>query len=201
MGIPQPAEITAVVLAGGRGTRMGGQDKGLLPLHGRPMIAHVIERLRPQVGSLVISANRNLDRYAAFGYPVVKDTIPDGPGPLAGLLAGFVESGTEWVMTVPCDTPLLPADLVRRLARAVAQSGARLATVRAGERTHAAFMLAHRALAADLEAFLAAGERRVQSWQERQNRVVETFADATAFANVNTPGELQRLENHRRDAE
>ena len=113
-------DITGVVFAGGQGRRMGGVDKGLVELDGRALVAHVIERLAPQVGELVINANQNRDRYAAFGYPVVADVIPDFAGPLAGLHAAMAAATTPYVVTSPCDSPFLPADLVARLALALA---------------------------------------------------------------------------------
>jgi molybdenum cofactor guanylyltransferase len=114
-----PRDITGVILAGGRGSRLGGVDKGLVPLHGRPLIEHVIDALRPQVGALLISANRNRDIYASYGYPVIADVMGDYDGPLAGMLSAMRAAGTAYILTTPCDAPSIPADLARRLAEAL----------------------------------------------------------------------------------
>ena len=126
--------ITGVILAGGRGSRMGGVDKGLQDLQGRPLVQWVLERLAPQVDSVLINANRNLPRYAGFGCPVLPDLIPDFAGPLAGLQAALAGAATPLVATVSCDSPLLPADLVRRLQEALAAADADLTVARAGNR-------------------------------------------------------------------
>ena len=152
-------DITGVILAGGEGRRLGGVDKGLQQLHGRPLVRWVLEGLAPQVGRVLISANRNLPRYAAFGYPVLPDRIPGFAGPLAGLHAALAQAATPLVASVPCDSPFLPADLVQRLYAALLADEAELAVARAGGRTHRAFCLARRGLLPGLDAFLAAGER------------------------------------------
>lgn len=193
------ASITGLVLAGGLGRRMSadgaGVDKGLQPFRGRPMAAHVIERLAPQVGALLVNANRNLDAYRGLGHPVIADAIDGFAGPLAGLHAGMRAAATEWVVTAPCDAPFLPADLVARLAEAAASSRADLAIARAGGREHPVFMLARRALLPGLEAFLAGGERKVDRWYAPLHRAVADFDDEDAFVNLNTPDELRRSES------
>lgn len=192
---PSPDNITAIVLAGGLGRRMGGRDKGLLPLAGRPLVAHVIERIRPQVGDIVISANRSREAYRRFGYPLVSDPMPDRPGPLAGLLGGLSATDAPWVLTVPCDTPRLPPDLAHRMISATVETDAPLCTVRAGSRIQAAFMLVAHRLESDLRAYLESGGRRVQSWQAQHRHAFADYPEAGgAFDNINTPEQLRHLE-------
>ncbi len=190
MAAPTRAEITGLVLAGGRGTRMGGLDKGLVELDGKPLVAHVLARLAPQVGALLISANRNLDRYAALGAPVVTDLPEHGPfaGPLAGIRAALAALRTPWLAVVACDTPNLPLDLVERLAAGL--DGARASVAAAGGRTHALCCLLHSTLRASLDAALARGERRVAAWLAGVGARAVEFADAGAFANFNAPADL-----------
>lgn len=187
-------DIAAIVLAGGRGRRMGERDKGLVELAGRPLAAWVIERLRPQVGAIVVSANRNPEAYGGLGCPVVADDLPDQPGPLAGILAAGQRVAADWLLVTPCDTPFLPADLAERLL-AVARER-EVALVRAADRRqiHYAVMLLHRRLLADLAAALAAGERRVQSWQARHGHAEATFDGPDAFLNINTEADLRLAE-------
>lgn len=192
------ADVTGVVLAGGLGRRMSadgqGLDKALQPFRGRPMVAHVIERLVPQVDTLLINANRNAARYQAFGWPVVRDAVAGFAGPLAGLHAGLCASATDWVVTAPCDSPFLPPDLVDRLAGAAAGAGVRIAVAATDDGHQPVFLLAHRAVLAGLEAFLAAGERKVDRWYGAQGHAVARFDDAAAFRNINTPDDLKRFE-------
>ncbi|MBB2929997.1 molybdenum cofactor guanylyltransferase MobA [Paraburkholderia silvatlantica] len=197
------ASITGLVLAGGRGQRMGGADKGLQMLHGKPLAAHVLARLAPQVGVLSISANRNGDAYAALGAPwragVLADTLPGFPGPLAGLLAGLRAAQTEWLLTAPCDSPWLPADLAERLTHAALSARADIVTATttnaAGEVSlHPVFALVRTSLADDLAAFLCAGERKVRAWYARHTAAEVAFADERAFYNINSLQELAELE-------
>jgi molybdopterin-guanine dinucleotide biosynthesis protein A len=199
-------QITGLLLAGGRGTRMGGADKGLQTLHGEPLAAHVLRRLAPQTGALLISANRNRPTYAALGEPfratVVEDSLPDFPGPLAGLLAGMHASGTSYLLSAPCDSPWLPADLAARLAHALDSNDADIATATTvsedGKQTlHPVFALLRTALADDLAAFLDAGERKVRAWYARHKTVEVGFADERAFYNANSLQELADLERDR----
>ncbi len=184
-------DITGVILAGGRGRRMGGVDKGLQDLQGKPMVQWVLERLAPQVDSVLINANQNLPRYAGFDCPVLPDRIPDFAGPLAGLHAALAQAATPLVASVPCDSPFLPADLVQRLQAALVADQAELAVARAGGRVHRAFCLARRELLPKLDAYLAAGERKVGLWHDSLNVVEVDFDDeADAFDNINTPEQL-----------
>jgi molybdenum cofactor guanylyltransferase len=200
MTIPREA-ITGLVLAGGRGSRMGGVDKGLQLHAGRPLAAHALERLRPQVGSVLISANRNTQAYARLGVPVLADPLPDYPGPLAGLLAGLMHCRTPWLVTVPCDTPGFPLDLVARLATAAVAQEAEIALVVTQDtdgsaRAQPVFALLRTGLHASLDAYLHTGERRILPWL-RSHRCVELpFDDTRAFFNANTLEDLRQLGGH-----
>lgn len=185
-------DITGVILAGGRGSRFGGADKGLVTLHGRPLVEYIIDALRPQVGGLLISANRNRDRYAAYGYPVIADITGDYDGPLAGMLSAMRRADTPYIVTVPCDAPSIPADLAGRLAAALAGGRAAAAAVSLHGRLQPVFALMHCGLANDLEQYLAQGERATGAWLRRQRALPVDFSDvAAAFVNINTPQELQ----------
>ena len=172
---------------------MGGADKGLLDFHGRPLVAHVIERLVPQVDTLLISANRNLDEYLDFGYPVVTDASADRLGPLAGIAAGLQACETPWLLVCPCDCPALPVDLVARLLAGALAARATLAVVRTPAGLQPAIQLCRRELLPALTAYLATGERRVAGWCRAQGAVEVAFADASAFNNLNTPADLAAL--------
>ncbi len=195
--------LTGLLLAGGQGSRMGGVDKGLQPLRGEPLALHVLRRLAPQVTAIVVSANRNRDTYAALGRPygarIVADATPGFAGPLAGLLAGLRVAATPLVLSAPCDTPYLPDDLATRLLAARDANGAAIAmavSVAADGRTHPqpTFALVPVALADDLEAALAAGERRVRAWYARHTTIEVPFDNERAFYNANSLQELTRLE-------
>jgi len=187
--------VTGIVLAGGQGRRMGGVDKGLQLLDGRPMVARAIERLAPQVEAIVVNANQNLDAYRAFGYPVVRDAVGGFAGPLAGLHAGLQAARTAYVVTVPCDSPFLPKDLVARLGAALEANAAQLAVAKTGAQPHPVFCLVQRAVLPDLEAFLHAGGRKIDAWYARLEVVEVSFDDQPqAFSNINTREELARFE-------
>jgi molybdopterin-guanine dinucleotide biosynthesis protein A len=188
-------DITGVILAGGRGRRVGGADKGLLPLRGRPLIEHVLAALRPQVGELLISANRNLDRYAAYGDRVLADDFPGYPGPLAGMWCALRATHTPYVLSVPCDVPAPPADLAARLGEALVRERSRAAVAVCRGRRQPVFALLHRDLADDLQTYLDGGGREVGAWLTRQSVAPADFSDhAHAFENVNTPDDLRRAE-------
>jgi molybdopterin-guanine dinucleotide biosynthesis protein A len=193
------AGLTGLVLAGGRGTRMGGLDKGLQLLHGVPLALHVLQRLRPQVAGMLISANRNLAHYRALGAPVVTDAQADSLGPLAGLLAGLRAAATPYVLCCPCDVPAVPLELGAVLLAACASTAAPIAyaiTELAGAppQRHPACALVACSLADDLAAFLSHGGRQVGAWYARHNAVEACFADERAFYNVNSLHELNGLE-------
>jgi len=183
--------ITGIVLAGGQGRRMGGVDKGLQPLRGRPMIAWVLERLRPQVAEIVVNANQNLEAYGKYGHRVVRDEIAGFAGPLAGLHAGLKSAANPLVVTVPCDSPFLPADLVSRLQEFLGKND--LAVARTGTQPHPVFALMKRQVRESLEAFLASGGRKIDAWYAALEVVEVSFDDeAEAFRNINTLEELRK---------
>lgn len=189
----KPTGITGVILAGGRGSRMGGIDKGLQDLNGRPLVQWVLARLAPQVDTVLINANQNFERYGGFGCAVLPDSIPDFAGPLAGLHAALTVAATPLVMTAPCDSPFLPADLVERLRSAMQAGNADLAVARTRDGEQRAFCLMRRELLPQLDAFLASGERKVGLWLTSLNMIEVDFDDeAEAFSNINTPQELAR---------
>lgn len=180
--------ITAVILAGGRATRMCGADKGLVDYHGRRLIEHVIDRISPQVKDVVISANRNLDAYSGFGFRVVSDISAGFLGPLAGLAAGMQQANSPLVLSVACDLPNLPADLVRRLRAALGDNDVAIAATSAGRQNVVA--LYRREVAAPLQNYLDGGGRKVADWQSSLAHTTVRFEDAVAFANINTPADL-----------
>jgi molybdopterin-guanine dinucleotide biosynthesis protein A len=184
--------ISGVVLAGGLGRRMGGVDKGLQELDGRPLVAWVIGRLAPQVDELLINANRNLDRYAAFGHRVVPDRIDGFAGPLAGLQAALSVASHPLVVTVPCDSPFLPGDLVARMHAALDGSGAEMAVARSRGRVQPVFCLCRRTVLPALSEHLAAGGRRIECWLSSLALIEVDFDDQpAAFANLNSRDDLQ----------
>lgn len=193
-----PQDITGLILAGGRGSRMGGVDKGLQNHNGIPLAMHALLRLQMQVGSVMINANRNLGAYESMGVPVWPDALPDYPGPLAGFLAGLEHCETPYLVTVPCDTPGFPLDLVERLAAALeAQDSdiAMAATIEHGERqVQPVFCLMKASLMESLVRFTQSGQRKIDRWTAQHRCVEVLFDDAGAFFNANTPAELQQLQ-------
>jgi molybdopterin-guanine dinucleotide biosynthesis protein A len=188
-------EVTGIVLAGGQGSRMGGVDKGLQTFRGKPMVAHVVERLAPQVTEILINANRNPQDYAVFGHRVIADEIEGFAGPLAGFERGLAHASHELVVTVPCDSPFLPHDLVARLHRAMTRDGAQLAVAKTGDQAHPVFSLMRREVHASLRAFLASGQRKIDKWYAGLRLFEVPFDDeADAFLNINTREELAKLE-------
>ena len=184
-------KVSGIVLAGGLGRRMGSVDKGLQPLRGRAMIEHVLERLRPQVSEIVINANQNLDRYGAFGHRVVSDAIGGFAGPLAGLHAGLHAITQPLAVTVPCDSPFLPTDLVARLSAQIGDND--LAVAKTGDQPHPVFALVRQSVAGNLETFLASGGRKIDAWYAALKVVEVSFDDeADAYRNINTLEELGR---------
>jgi molybdopterin-guanine dinucleotide biosynthesis protein A len=181
--------VSGVVLAGGQGRRMGGVDKGLQPLHGKPMVGWVLARFKPQVDEILINANQNLEVYAAFGYRVVPDEIGGFAGPLAGLHAGLAAATYPLAATVPCDSPFLPADLVSRLQNALQEND--LAVAKTGDQPHPVFVLLKTSLKRNLESFLKGGGRKIDAWYASLKTVEVPFDDeADAFRNINTLEEL-----------
>ena len=194
------SQITGLILAGGRGSRMGGVDKGLQSHHGLPMAMHALLRLAPQVGEIMINANRNLGAYESMGVPVWPDALPDYAGPLAGFLAGLERCETPYIVTVPCDSPLFPDDLVARLAQALEAQDADIAmaaTTEEGRRqVQPVFCLMKTELLESLVRFTQDGQRKIDKWTALHRCVDVPFDDAQAFANANTLAELQQLQRH-----
>ena len=196
-------DITGLVLAGGRGSRMGGVDKGLQNFNGVPLALHTILRLQPQVGEILVNANRNLSAYESFGATVWPDALPDFAGPLAGFLTGLEQGSTSWLVTVPCDTPLFPPDLVARLANAALEQDAEIAMASGPEqdgqlRTQPVFCLLRRELLESLVRFTHGGGRKIDAWTAQHRTVTVPFDqpgdDPRAFYNANTLAELRDLE-------
>jgi molybdopterin-guanine dinucleotide biosynthesis protein A len=189
------ATVSGIVLAGGQGSRMGGVDKGLQPFRGRPMVAHAVERLAPQVDELLINANRNTEAYAQFGHRVIADEIAGFAGPLAGFERGLAHAQGELVVTVPCDSPFLPLDLVARLRERLEAAGADLAVARTGDQAHPVFSLMRRGVLPSLQEFLGSGQRKIDRWYAALRVEEVPFDDqADAFLNINTRDELANLE-------
>ena len=187
--------ITAVILAGGRGERMGGQDKGLVQLWGQSLLGHVIDVIGGQVGGIVISANRNLDRYREFGVPVMADRMGEHWGPLAGVATALRAASTPYLLTVPCDAPCLPSDLVDRMRVALESENAELCVAHDGERLQNTIALLPCSLADELDAYLESGQRKVEDWLRQHNMVEVQFSDrADTFLNVNSAEQLRRLQ-------
>lgn len=189
-----PDQITGVILAGGRGSRMGGADKGLQPYRGVPLAMHALLRLAPQVGEVMINANRNLAAYESMGVAVWPDALADYPGPLAGFLAGLEHCETPYLVTVPCDSPHFPEDLVARLAQGLVEADAEIAMAATredgGVQRHPVFCLMKTEVLESLVAFVHGGERKIDRWTGRHRTVEVVFDDASAFFNANTLDEL-----------
>ena len=194
-----PENITGLILAGGRAQRMGGIDKGLIPFMGQPLIAAAISRLQNQVGSILINANRNITQYAAYGYPVILDETPDFSGPLAGFSVGLQSCKTPYLLTSPCDSPLLPLDLGKKLAIEMERENFQLVYASSKELddrvwTQPVFCLMRTDLHSSLQSFLDKGDLKIDRWFKELHSSTVVFEDAMAFANVNTPEELKALE-------
>jgi molybdopterin-guanine dinucleotide biosynthesis protein A len=199
----ETADITGVILAGGRGSRMGGVDKGLQNFNGMPLALQTLLRLQPQVGEVMINANRNLGAYEAFGVPVWPDVLSDYAGPLAGFLTALERCETPWLVTVPCDTPLFPQDLVARLAQAAHEQEAEIAMAAAREedgnvRAQPVFCLLRVELLESLVKFTHGGGRKIDAWTGQHKTAIVPFDgpvdDTRAFFNANTLAELHQLE-------
>jgi molybdopterin-guanine dinucleotide biosynthesis protein A len=189
--------ITGLVLAGGQGRRMGGVDKGLQALRGRPMVEWVLERLIPQVDEVIVNANANVDQYAAFGHRVVSDAIGGFAGPLAGLHAGLAAAIHPLVVTVPCDSPFLPRDLVARLREPLERDACDLAVAKTGDQPHPVFSLVRASVLPHLTTFLEGGGRKIDAWYASLRVAAVQFDDCEdAFRNINTPDELAAAARH-----
>lgn len=191
-------DITGLILAGGRGTRMGTVDKGLQLFRGRPMVLTIMQRLAPQVGTLLINANQNIERYSEFGVQVWPDAITGFAGPLAGLHSGLLHCASKYLVTAPCDSPFLPDDLVPQLSVALIEADADLAVAMTGSlenrQPHPVFCLLKATLLPHLAHYLEQGGRKMESWYQTLHFIEVPFADESAFANINTECELRKLE-------
>jgi len=192
-------EITGLILAGGRAQRMGGIDKGLVPFMGKPLIEHAITRLTPQAATILINANRNQDHYAQYGYAVIADHHPDFAGPLAGFAAGLEHCNTEYLLSVPCDSPVFPLNLSERMLEAMINTQSDVVYASSKEPsgtiwTQPVFCLMRRNVKQSLQDFLEHEGRKIDRWFETLPSSTVIFTDAAAFANTNTPEELQALE-------
>ena len=187
--------ISATILSGGRATRMNGVDKGLVLLQSKPLIQHVIDRLTPQADEILINANRELVQYQALGYTVLQDEVEDFLGPLAGFSLGLQHAEHDYVLTVPCDSPLLPVDLAQRLMAALVEDNAEIAVASSDGSTHPVFCLCKKTVLPSLTAYLRQGERRVSAWQKSRQYTEVDFSDCNeAFTNLNTVEDLAALE-------
>jgi molybdenum cofactor guanylyltransferase len=192
-------DISAVILAGGRARRMGGVDKGLIELQGRPLLDYIISALRPQVGEILVNANRNLGHYRTFGYPVIEDLLEDFCGPLVGMATGMQATNRPWLLTVPCDSPLVPAQLATTLYRALVEEQAELSVAHDGVRMQPVFALLDCRLLPDLLDYLNDGGRKIDSWYARHRTALADFsATPEMFLNLNVPEDQAELESRLR---
>ena len=191
--------ITGLISAGGRAQRMGGIDKGLIPFHGKPLIESAISRLKPQVSTILINANRSITKYSHYGYPVLMDETPDFSGPLAGFSVGLKHCKTPYLLTSPCDSPLLPTDLAEKMAYQLEDDDLELVFASSKEDdgktwSQPVFCLMKSNLQDSLNAFLSKGDLKIDRWFKELHSATVVFENAQAFANVNTPEELAALE-------
>ncbi|MCZ6718872.1 MAG: molybdenum cofactor guanylyltransferase MobA [Gammaproteobacteria bacterium] len=188
--------ITGVILAGGRAQRMGGCDKGLIKLLGKPLVEYVIRALKPQVAEMIINANRNRERYAAYGYPIIADLMDGFYGPLAGMASAMQAAKTPYIVTTPCDSPFVPSDLVKRLYGGIEEQAAEIAVAHNGERLQPVFALLDRNLQSSIIAYLKRGERKIDRWYEEHRLTIVDFSDQpNTFVNVNTPEDVETVES------
>lgn len=189
------SDLTGLILAGGRASRMGGRDKGLIEVGGRALVDHAIACLRQVTPHILISANRHPAEYAGRGWPVLEDSLTGYPGPLAGILTALERSGTARLLVMPCDAPLATPALLRRLLAAQAAQGGSACLARDGVRLQPTFCLLTRETAPSLRHFLDAGERKTQIWLQSLDPVIVDCSDHPEwFANINTPEDLRRIE-------
>ena len=194
-------EITALILAGGKSRRMGGRDKGLLPFGDGLLVGHVLDAIRPQVGAVLISANRHHEEYRQFDVPVLADPLDDFQGPLAGFLAGLRHIQTDYLLTLPCDGPVIVDDLARRLAAGLSGSGADIAVAHDGNRLQPVYAMLNRNVLPDLVLALGEGERKIDRWYARNHWVAVDFSDVPQqFSNINTPEDYASAATSRPEA-
>ena len=194
MQVTHKHQVTAIILSGGRATRMGGIDKGLVPLKNKPFIQHVINRLTPQVDEILINANREIAQYETFKLPVLQDENPDFIGPLAGFCLGLQQCKFDYLLTVPCDSPLIPTELTERLMTALLDKNADIAVARSGGYVHPVFCLMKKSVLPSLKNYIDQGERKVSTWQKSLKYIEVLFNDCDeGFVNVNTFEDLEGL--------
>ncbi len=192
--IPDKNTLTGVIIAGGRGSRLGGQDKGFIRLHDRTLIEQIIEQISPQVKRLIINANRNLEQYRQLGLPVIEDDLPGFQGPLAGILTALHQVSTDFIITLPCDAPQLTSDYVIRMIKSLADSNAEIAVAHDGQRMQQMYALIPTSLAAKLEEFLRGDQHAIKHWFAEHELVSTDFSDIpTMFTNINTREDLLKL--------
>jgi len=188
--------VTAVILAGGKGSRMDGKDKGLVALANRPLIEYVIDAIKPQTETLILNANRNQEQYSHYGYPVISDSLDDFQGPLAGYYSALKCAETSHIVTLPCDGPLLPSDLVERLILALNKNNAEIAVAHDGERMQPVYSLIPITLSDSLKSFLDTGERKIDIWYKQHRIALADFSDCPqTFRNINTTEQRDRLQS------
>lgn len=191
----RPITITGVILAGGRARRMNGVDKGLLEVAGKPLVEHILARLAPQVSEVMINTNRNHARYASYGLTLVADKLDGYCGPLAGMHSAMCATQTDYIVTAPCDSPLIPDNLVQRMMMTLMRENAELCTAHDGMRLQPVYTMIPRALTTDLHIYLMSGGRKVEDWLRRHRFAVADFSDQPeAFLNINTPHDHQLCE-------
>ncbi len=184
--------ITGVILAGGRARRMNGVDKGLLEFAGKPLVEHTLARLAPQVSEVMINANRNHARYASYGVTVVADNLDGYCGPLAGMYSALCATQADYIVTAPCDSPLIPDSLVQRMMTTLLRENAELCSAHDGSHLQPIYALIPRALTADLHSYLMSGGRKVEDWLRRHRLVMADFSDQPeSFLNINTPYDMR----------
>lgn len=189
------SDITAVILAGGRGRRMGGLDKGLMNFAGKPMIEHTLTAITPQCQAVIINANRNIERYAQYKHPVLSDESCDFQGPLAGFAIAMENANTSLLVTIPCDAPVIPDDLVERLLTAMHKTDADIAVAHDGDRLQPVYALIKTELQTNLKDFLDSGDRKIDLWYAQNNMTTVDFSDIRqVFKNINTPEQQQTLD-------
>lgn len=195
---PRSITVTGVVLAGGRARRMGGGDKGLIDFAGKPLISYALSAIRPVVDDIIINANRNRDKYREFGFPVAADENRAFDGPLAGILSAMTRSKADYLLTLPCDCPLIDSAIIERMIATMEADPVDCLVADDGERLHPVVLLIDRRLEDDLRAYLNGGERKIDRWFMRHRWQAVNFSDRPeAFRNVNTPEELAQLERER----
>lgn len=195
MNMPGKHNVTAVILAGGKGRRMDGKDKGLVELANRPLIEYVIDVIKPQVETIILNANRNQEKYSHYGYPVISDELNDFQGPLAGFFSALKNTKTSHIVTLPCDGPLLPGDLVERLLFALNDKKADIAVAHDGERMQPVYSLIPKSLIASLNIYLGAGERKIDLWYKQHRIALADFSDCPqTFRNINTAEQRDSLQ-------